>query len=210
MIRILIADDHAIVRKGLKQLLLEEYPSATIEEVSDAETLIKKTIMGEWDIVICDLSMPGRSGLDALRQIKQASPSLPVLIMSMHPEDQYALRVLKAGASAYLGKDTIHDELINAIHTARLGKKYITPSIAERLADAFQNDSEKDDNHTSLSDREFDVFKLLAAGKSVSEIANQFSLSITTVSTYRSRILEKMNMRSNAEMTRYALEKGLI
>jgi two-component system, NarL family, invasion response regulator UvrY len=209
MIRILIADDHAIVRKGLKQLLLEEYPSATIEEVSDAESLVKKTITAEWDIVICDLSMPGRSGLDALRQIKQASPSLPVLIMSMHPEDQYALRVLKAGASAYLGKDTIHDELINAIHTARLGKKYITPSIAERLADAFENDTEKD-NHQALSDREFDVFKLLAQGKSVSEIASQFSLSITTVSTYRSRILEKMNMRSNAEMTRYALEKGLI
>jgi two-component system invasion response regulator UvrY len=209
MIRILIADDHAIVRKGLKQLLLEEFPSATVEEVSDAETLIKKTITAEWDIVICDLSMPGRSGLDALRQIKQASPSLPVLIMSMHPEDQYALRVLKAGASAYLGKDTIHDELINAIHTARLGKKYITPSIAERLADAFENDMEKD-NHQALSDREFDVFKLLAQGKSVSEIASQFSLSITTVSTYRSRILEKMNMRSNAEMTRYALEKGLI
>jgi two-component system invasion response regulator UvrY len=209
MIRILIADDHAIVRKGLKQLLLEEYPSATIEEVSDAESLIKKTITSEWDIVICDLSMPGRSGLDALRQIKQSSPSLPVLIMSMHPEDQYALRVLKAGASAYLGKDTIHDELINAIHTARLGKKYITPSIAERLADAFENDTDKD-NHAALSDREFDVFKLIAAGKSVSEIANQFSLSITTVSTYRSRILEKMNMKSNAEMTRYALEKGLI
>jgi DNA-binding NarL/FixJ family response regulator len=209
MIRILIADDHAIVRKGLRQLLLEEYPSATIEEVNDAETLIKKTITAEWDIVICDLSMPGRSGLDALRQIKQSSPSLPVLIMSMHPEDQYALRVLKAGASAYLGKETIHDELINAIHTARLGKKYITPSIAEKLADAFQNDTDKD-NHQALSDREFDVFKLLAQGKSVSEIANQFSLSITTVSTYRSRILEKMSMRSNAEMTRYALEKGLI
>jgi two-component system, NarL family, invasion response regulator UvrY len=209
MIRILIADDHAIVRKGLKQLLLEAYPSATVEEVSDAESLIKKTITAEWDIVICDLSMPGRSGLDALRQIKQSSPSLPVLIMSMHPEDQYALRVLKAGASAYLGKDTIHDELLNAIHTARLGKKYITPSIAERLADAFENDTDKD-NHAALSDREFDVFKLIAAGKSVSEIASQFSLSITTVSTYRSRILEKMNMKSNAEMTRYALEKGLI
>jgi DNA-binding NarL/FixJ family response regulator len=127
----------------------------------------------------------------------------------MHPEDQYALRVLKAGASAYLGKETIHDELIKAIHTARLGKKYITPSIAERLADAFENDTDKD-NHQALSDREFDVFKLLAQGKSVSEIASQFSLSITTVSTYRSRILEKMSMRSNAEMTRYALEKGLI
>jgi len=209
MIRVLIADDHAIVRKGLKQLLLEEYPSAVIMEVGDAETLIKETITKQWDIVICDMTMPGRSGLDALRQIKQTSPSLPVLIMSMHPEDQYALRVLKAGASAYLRKDTIHEELIKAIQVARLGKKYITPSIAEKLADAFESDPEKE-GHQLLSDREFDVFKLLAAGKSVSEIASQFSLSITTVSTYRSRILEKMGMHSNAEMTRYALEKALI
>lgn len=209
MIRVLIADDHAIVRKGLKQLLLEEYPSAIIEEVGDAEKLIKRTIQDDWDIVICDLSMPGRSGLDALRQIKQSSPNLPVLIMSVHPEDQYALRVLKAGASAYLGKDTVHNELIKAIQTARLGKKYITPSIAERLADAFENESDRE-SHQALSDREFDVFKLLASGKSTSDIAAQLSLSITTVSTYRSRILEKMTMHSNAEMTRYALEKGLI
>jgi two-component system invasion response regulator UvrY len=209
MIRVLIADDHAIVRKGIKQLLLEEFPSAIVEEVADAEKLIKKTIQDKWDIVICDLSMPGRSGLDALRQIKQSSPSLPVLIMSVHPEDQYALRVLKAGASAYLGKDTIHKELIKAIHIARLGKKYITPSIAERLADALENDNGQE-SHQMLSDREFDVFKLLAAGKTTSEIAAQLSLSITTVSTYRARILEKMTMHSNAEMTRYALEKGLI
>jgi two-component system, NarL family, invasion response regulator UvrY len=209
MIRVLIADDHAIVRKGLKQLLLEEYPSAVVEEAGDAETLINKTIQEKWDIVICDLSMPGRSGLDALRQIKQTSPSLPVLIMSVHPEDQYALRVLKAGASAYLGKDTVHDELIKAIQAARLGKKYITPSIAEKLADAFENDSGKE-SHQTLSDREFDVFKLLAMGKSISEIAAQLSLSITTVSTYRARVLDKMKMRSNAEMTRYAMETGLI
>ena len=209
MMRILIADDHAIVRKGLRQLLLEEYPSALIEEVSDAEGLVNKAMIDKWDIVICDLSMPGRSGLDALRQIKQSSPSLPVLIMSMHPEDQYALRVLKAGASGYLSKDSIHDELMNAIRTAMLGKKYITPSIAERLAEAIDSESEKP-VHELLSDREFDVFKLLASGKSVSEIAAQLSLSITTVSTYRSRILEKMNIRSNADMTRYALEKKLI
>lgn len=207
--RILIADDHAIVRRGLKQLLFEEYPSAVIEEVDDAEGLVNKTMLEKWDVVICDLSMPGRSGLDALRQIKQTSPSLPVLIMSMHPEDQYALRVLKAGASGYLGKDNIHDELISAIRTALLGKKYITPSIAEKLAEAFDSDSEKP-AHELLSDRELDVFKLLAAGKSVSEIAAQLSLSITTVSTYRSRILEKMKIRSNADMTRYALEMKLI
>jgi two-component system, NarL family, invasion response regulator UvrY len=209
MIRILIADDHAIVRKGLKQILVEEYPSARVEEVGDAETLINKAIQGDWDVVICDLSMPGRSGLDALRQIKQTSPSLPVLIMSMHPEDQYALRVLKAGASGYLSKESIHDELIKAIHIVLLGKKFITPSIAERLAEAFDSDAGQQ-SHESLSDREFDVFKLLAAGKSVSEIAAQLSLSVTTVSTYRARIMEKMSMKSNAELTRYALEKKLI
>lgn len=209
MIRILIADDHAIVRKGLKQLLLEEFPSAKVEETGDAENLVNKAIQLDWDVVICDMSMPGRSGLDALRQIKQASPSLPVLIMSMHPEDQYALRVLKAGASGYLSKESIHDELIKAIHTVLLGKKFITPSIAEKLAEAFDADAGQLP-HEVLSDREFDVFKLLAGGKSVSEIASQLSLSVTTVSTYRARIMEKMSMRSNADLTRYALEKGLI
>lgn len=209
MIRILIADDHAIVRKGLRQLLVEEYPSATVEEVGDAESLVNKAMQGNWDVVICDLSMPGRSGLDALRQIKQTFPAMPVLIMSMHPEDQYAIRVLKAGASGYLNKDSIHEEVIRAIHTVMLGKKFITPSIAERLAEAFDDDNGKQ-SHETLSDREFDVFKLIAAGKSVSEIAAQLSLSVTTVSTYRARIMEKMSMKSNAELTRYALEKKLI
>jgi len=153
--------------------------------------------------------MPGRSGLDALSQIKQINPHLPVLIMSMYPEDQYALRVLKAGASGYLGKETIHDHLIQAIQTVQLGKKFITPSIAEKLADAVRNDAGHEP-HELLSDREFDVFKLLAAGKSVSEIANQLSLSTTTVSTYRTRIMSKMSIKSNADLTRYALEKKMI
>ena len=209
MIRILIADDHAIVRKGLRQIIMEEFPSANVEEANDAENLVSKTLQQDWDVVICDLSMPGRSGLDALRQIKQSAPSLPVLIMSMHPEDQYALRVLKAGASGYLSKESIHDELIRAIRTVMLGKKFITPTVAEKLADAFDADSGRQ-QHELLSDREFDVFKSLSGGKSVSEIAAQLSLSVTTVSTYRARILEKMNMKSNAELTRYALEKGLI
>ncbi len=209
MIRILIADDHAIVRKGLIQILLEEYPTAKIGEVEDAEQLFHKAITDEWDVVICDLSMPGRSGLDALHQLKQASPKLPVLIMSMHPEDQYALRVLKAGASGYLGKDTIHEYLIRAIQTVLLGKKFITPSVAEKLAEAFNVDADQV-LHETLSDREFDVLKLLASGKSVSDIADRLSLSVTTVSTYRARIMKKMNMHSNAELTRYALEKSLI
>jgi DNA-binding NarL/FixJ family response regulator len=209
MLKILIADDHAVVRKGLKQILLEEYPSAVIGEVADAEALLTEVINKGWNIVICDMNMPGRSGLDALTQIKQVAPEVPVLIMSMYPEDQYALRVLKAGASGYLGKETIHDDIIRAVQTVRLGKKFITPSIAEKLADAFRDDNGKQ-SHESLSDREFDVFKLLAGGKSVSEIAAQLSLSTTTVSTYRTRIMDKMDMKSNAELTRYALENKLI
>ena len=209
MIRILIADDHAIVRKGLKQILLEEYPSAIIGEAVDAEALLKEVITKKWDIVISDMNMPGRSGLDALSQIKQAVPLLPVLIMSMYPEDQYAIRVLRAGASGYLGKDTIHEDIIKAIQTVQLGRKFITPAVAEKLAATLGEDTSIQP-HEGLSDREFDVFKLLASGKSVSEIAAQLSLSTTTVSTYRSRIMEKMNIRSNAGLTRYALEKNLI
>lgn len=209
MTRILIADDHAVVRKGLKQILLEEYPSAKIGEVADAESLLAEVMTEGWDIVVCDMNMPGRSGLDALTQIKHVAPQLPVLIMSMYPEDQYALRVLKAGASGYLGKDNIHDDIVKAVQTVKLGKKYITPSIAEKLADALGEDPALQP-HEILSDREFDVFKLLASGKAVSDIAAQLSLSATTVSTYRSRIMEKLHMRTNADLTRYALEKKLI
>jgi two-component system invasion response regulator UvrY len=209
MIKILIADDHAVVRRGLKQILLEEYPSAKINEVADAESLLAEVTREKWDLVICDMNMPGRSGLDALTQIKQVAPQLPVLIMSMYPEDQYALRVLKAGASGYLGKDNIHDDIVRAVQTVQLGKKFITPTIAEKLANALGENNSLHP-HETLSDREFDVFKLLASGKAVSDIATQLSLSATTVSTYRSRIMEKMNMRTNAELTRYAIEKTLI
>lgn len=209
MLNILIADDHAVVRKGLKQILLEEYPSANIGEAADAETLVAQVINGAWNIVICDMNMPGRSGLDALSQLKQVAPETPVLIMSMYPEDQYALRVLKAGAAGYLGKDSIHDDIIKAVQTVLLGKKFITATVAERLANAYRDDTGQQP-HELLSDREFDVFKLLAAGKSVSEIAGQLSLSSTTVSTYRARIIEKMNLRSNAALTRYAIEKKII
>lgn len=209
MNRILIADDHAVVRKGLKQILLEHYPSAFIGEAADAEALITATLTGNWDVVICDMNMPGRSGLDALTQIKQTSPKLPVLIMSMYPEDQYALRVLKAGASGYIGKETIHDDIIKALETVSLGRKFITPGIAEKLAEALDSRS-YEHLYEKLSDREFDVLKLLASGKTVTEIGDQLSLSATTVSTYRSRIMDKMKMRSNAELTRYALENNLI
>jgi len=209
MLRILIADDHALIRKGLKQILLEEYPSAIIEEASDAETVIKKTISDEWDIIICDLSMPGRSGMDVVQQVKQNSPKLPVLILSTYPEEQYAIRALKAGAAGYLSKEAATEELIKAVQQALQGRKYISSAIAEKLATELDHDTTKP-RHEILSDREFDVFKLIAAGKTVSEIGEKLSLSITTVSTYRSRILIKMDMRTNAELTRYGLENKLI
>ena len=209
MLRILIADDHAIIRKGIKQILLEEYPSATIEEVNDAEAAINKTITNEWDILICDLSMPGRSGLDVLQHVKQNLLKLPVLILSIHPEEQYAIRALRAGAAGYLSKDAATDELVKAVQRILQGRKYISSSLAEIMASELDQDTSKPP-HELLSDREFHVFKLIADGKSVSEIAEQLSLSITTVSTYRSRILEKMEIKTNADMTRYALENKII
>ncbi len=208
MLKVLIADDHAIIRKGLKQILLEEYPSAYIDEVSDAESALKKVVDREWDIVICDLSMPGRSGLDVVHNIKQNFPKLPVLILSIHSEDQYAIRVLKAGAAGYLNKEAATEELIKAVQRVLLGRKYISPSIAEKIAEELNHNSDKP-LHELLSDREFHVMQLLAQGKAVSEIAEALALSVTTVSTYRSRILTKMDMKTNAELTRYAIEVKL-
>ena len=165
MIRILIADDHAIVRRGMKQLLLEQYPFAEIGEASNVEDLIRLIVnQKKWDVVVCDMNMPGRSGLDAIMQIKEIAPGLPVLIMSMYPEDQYALRVLKSGAAGYLAKETIHDDIVKAIETVIKGKRYITLSLAEKLAESVNNETKKA-LHEVLSDREFDVFKLLASGK---------------------------------------------
>ncbi len=207
--KVLIADDHAIVRKGLKQIIHEEYPQALIEEASNAEELIHKTMLDTWDVIITDLSMPGRSGLDALRQIRESFPKLPVLVLSMHPEDQYAIRVLKAGASGYINKDSAQEELIVAMNKVLNGKKYISSRVAEQMAEAIDDNSNKAP-HETLSDREFDVLKMLASGKAVSEIADMLSLSSTTISTYRARILEKMKMKSNADITRYALENQLI
>lgn len=209
MIRILVADDHTIVRRGLRQILLEGFPGAEIFEVGDAEELVKKVVDSEWDVIISDLSMPGRSGLDALQQIKQLHPQIPVLILSIHPEEQYALRVLKAGASGYLSKDLAPDELVNAVQKVMLGKKYITASVAEKLASVFDQGKDKP-LHEYLSDREFNVLKMLAAGKSVSEIAESLFLSVTTVSTYRARIMAKMDLKNNAALTLYCIEHKLL
>jgi two-component system, NarL family, invasion response regulator UvrY len=209
MLRILIADDHTVVRKGLRQILLEEFPSAEITETADAATLFMKVLREEWDVVITDISMPDKSGLEVLQQIRRDHPRLPVLILSAHSEDQYAIRALKAGANGYLCKDSASEELVTAIRRILLGKKYITASLAEKLA--FQFDQENDrPPHEILSDREFEVMKFLASGKVVSEIASQLCLSVTTISTYRARILAKMNLKTNYDLTRYAMENKLL
>lgn len=209
MIRILIADDHALIRRGIKDILLEEFQTAEITDVGDGESLVKEVRNKEWDIVITDLSMPGRSGLEALQEIKNIYPKLPVLVLSAHSEDQYAVRVLKAGASGYLLKESVPDQLIAAVHSALLGKKYITASVAERLVASF-NISSSQLPHEALSDREFEVLKLLASGKQVSEIGTTLFLSSTTISTYRARILIKMGLKTNADLTKYAIEHKLV
>lgn len=209
MTRILIADDHSVVRRGLRQILLDGFPNADIAEVADADELIRQVVKNDWDVIISDLSMPGRSGLEGLQQIKQIKPKIPVLILSIHPEEQYAVRMLKAGASGYLNKDMAPEELVNAVQRVMLGKKYITPSIAEHLASVLDHPEDRP-LHELLSDREFSVLKMLAAGKSVSEIAEDLYLSVTTVSTYRTRVLTKLNLKTNADLTLYAIEHKLL
>ena len=207
MLRILIADDHEIVRTGLKQILREEYPFALIEDAEDGNALLEKALSAHWDIVISDLAMPGMNGIDALKKIKENSPSCPVLILSMYPEDQYAIRVVKAGASGYLTKEMAQEELINAVRRILSGKRYLNPSIADQLTSESGTHSKP---HEILSDRELIVLKMIGAGKTTSDISQELNLSPTTVSTYRSRILEKMNMKSNAEITRYVIENHLL
>ncbi|HEV2481916.1 MAG TPA: response regulator transcription factor [Puia sp.] len=207
--RFLIADDHAIVRKGLAGVLREEFPSAEVVEVGDAESLFKTALKGEFELIISDLSMPGKSGLEILYEIKQHHPDIPVLILSIHPEELYGTRVLRAGASGYLNKDAPPTVLVKAIRWILQGRKYITPTIAEKLADDVSFNKEKT-SHELLSNRELDVMKLLAAGESLIRIGEKLSISPSTVSSFRSRILKKMQLASNAELTRYCIEHGLI
>lgn len=209
MIRILIADDHAIMRKGLKQILLEEYPSAIIEEANDAEDVIKKVITGGFNIIICDLSMPGRSGLDVTQYIKQNFPEIPILILSLYPEEQYALRAYKTGAAGYLNKDAVPSELVKAVQRILQGHKYISSFVTQKLAENIGQDSSGKILCELLSNREFDIFKHIASGTRIFDIAKKLSLSLSTVSTYRARILTKMGMKTNAELTRYCLENKL-
>jgi DNA-binding NarL/FixJ family response regulator len=209
MIRILLADDHAVVRHGLKQILLDAFPHATFGEAGHAQEVLEHVWKQEWDVIVLDISMPGRSGLDVLKELKQARPKIHVLMLSIHSEDQFAVRVLKAGASGYMTKDSAPDELVGAIKKILHGGKYVSPSLAEKLAFALVPDTDKLP-HESLSDREYEVLRLIASGKTVSEIAGTLSLSVKTISTYRSRILEKMNMKTNAELTHYAIQHHLV
>lgn len=207
MKRIILADDHSFIRMGLIQILKDEYPTAEITEVGDGESLVKEVTFHDFDLVISDLDMPGRSGLEALEQIKLIKPNLPVLILSIYTEDLYAIRVLRAGASGYLNKNSAPDELIKAIERIALGRKYITPEIAEKLLVYTESDKKP---HELLSNRELEIFKLLALGKTITQVAETFSLALTTVSTHRSRIMEKLKLSTNSDLTRYAIAHHII
>ncbi|HTR31029.1 MAG TPA: response regulator transcription factor [Puia sp.] len=209
MWRILLADDHDIVRQGLERILRAEYPDAMIHAVADGKHLLAAVHGSAWDLVISDLSMPAIGGLEALAQIRERQPDLPVLILTMHPEEQYALRALKAGAAGYLTKDMNSTELLAATRHVLAGRKYITPSIAERLMDHVNTEG-GDLPHQKLSARELEVFKMLAGGTPLIVISRTLALTPTTVSTYRSRILQKLKVTSNADLTRYAIRNHLI
>ncbi len=209
MISILIADDHAILRRGLKEILRGEFESATFDEAGTAQQVLAQVQSCVWDLVILDISMPGRSGLDLLRDLQQLRPELPVLVLSMHPEDQYATRVLKAGAAGYMNKETAPKELVKAVRKVLAGGRYVSAALAEKLAADLSADAARLP-HEKLSHREFEVLRMIASGKTVSQIAEELHLSVTTVSTHRARILEKMRMASNADLMRYALHNRLI
>ncbi len=209
MIKVLIADDHTLVRKGLKQLLLETEDIDKVDEAKDGKEAISKVNKNEYDLVLLDISLPGRSGIDVLKQLKSSIPELPVLILSMHPEEQYAVRSLRAGAAGYLTKESAPAELIDAIRKVANGKKYITSSLAEKLADEIGLDTEKP-LHETLSDREYQVMCMIASGKTVKEIADELNLSVKTISTHRARILRKMHMENNAQLTHYAIKLSLV
>jgi two-component system, NarL family, invasion response regulator UvrY len=208
-IRILIADDHSVVRQGLKQIIQEEFKKAMVDEAITGSEALEKTRENVFDVIVLDISMPGQNGLEILKQLRAEANKTPVLILSMHSENQYAVRMLKAGASGYLTKDTASEELIEAIKRVLMGRKYITETLAEQLATEFDNPVDKP-LHQLITDREFQVLCLIATGKTVSEIASELCLSVPTISTYRARILDKMGLKNNAELTHYAIQQGIV
>jgi len=209
VIKILIADDHAIVRQGLRQTVADQSDMTVAGEAQNAQETLKLVREQEWDVVVLDITMPDRSGLDLLTELKQMRPKLPVLILSMHSEEQFAVRALKAKASGYITKQSAPKELIQAIRKVHRGGKYVSPSLAETLAFELGDDTGRA-AHEKLSDREYQVMCLLASGKTVKETAVELSLSIKTVSTYRSRLLEKMALENNAQLMRYAMRNRLV
>jgi two-component system, NarL family, invasion response regulator UvrY len=209
MLKVLVVDDFPLFRRGVRDLLNEGFKDVKIGEASDAHEMLKLLRLKPWDVTILDISMPRMNGLDALKQVKQEFPHLPVLILSMYPEEQYAIRTIKAGADGYLTKSSAPEELVNAIKKVHGGGKYVSPSLGEALALTVKPGTQKDP-HELLSDREYQVLCLIGSGKTVSEIADKTNLSVTTISTYRARILEKMRMKTSAELARYAIQQGLV
>ena len=209
MIKILIADDHAIVREGLKQIVGETSDMLVAGEASNGQQVFELVRKGDWDVVLLDIAMPGRGGMDTLKELKIEKPELPVLVLSMYPEEQYAVRALKAGAAGYLTKESAPEELISAIRKVSDGGKYVSPSLAEKLAIHLERDKEKA-VHEILSDREYQVMLMIASGMSVKEIADKLSLSVKTISTNRMRIMNKMGTKNNAEIIHYAIKQGLV
>ena len=208
-IRVMIADDHAIVRQGLRQILSDTEDMEVAGEACNGVEALHLSRSGEWDVVLMDVSMPDRNGIDALKLIKKEHPKLPVLILSMYPEDQYAIRALKAGAAGYLTKQSAPDQLVTAIRQVASGKKYVSASLAIELADAISDDTDRP-LHERLSDREYQTLCMIASGKTLTQIAEELNLSVKTVSVYRARLLEKMHLRNNAELTHYGLKYGLV
>ena len=208
MTRVLIADDHAIVRRGLKEILVRELEDSTFGEAKDAEEVLVRMQSGDWDLLILDITMPGRSGLDVLRDLKVLRPKLPVLVLSVHSEAQYGKRILSAGASGFMNKESAPEELIVAVRKVLAGGLYVSSGLAERLA--LELNAEVRDVQDTLSHREFEVLRMIALGNTMSQIAEELRLSVSTVSTYRTRILEKMGMTTTAELMRYALSNHVV
>src|SRR5258706_1248162 len=209
MIEILIADDHSVVRQGLRRIVESDDEMKVVDEARSGAELLNLAHAGKVDVFILDLSMPGRNGLETLKELKRLYPRLPVIILSIHPEDQYAVRALRAGASGYMTKETAPEELVNAIRHVYNDGRYISPVVAHLLADYVSIDA-PEEPHKRLSDREYEIFNLLANGNTVGQIASELNLSVKTISTYRTRTLEKMGLTTNAEITRYALDHKLI
>ena len=209
MMRALIVDDHAFLRRGLKGLLADEFHGATFGEASDARQALEHLRKNEWDLALLDINLPGKSGLDLVKELKITWPKLPVLVLSAHPEDQFALRVLKAGAEGYMNKESAPEELVKAVRKILAGGRYVSSALAEKLAMTVGNDPSRSP-HETLSDREYEVMCRIASGKTVTEIAGELSLSAKTISTYRARILEKLGLKNSAEIVQYAIRNGLV